>query len=499
MKNTILNKINTSLYEQEKISEMFYKGKAFIVASPTGLIKYAGKTKRGAEGYIKRNENFSYYDEYTLELTYPNSNCEIVEIKENELVGFNSWELWHEELKYYLGRQYQLSNLDQYKKFITDKDLLSYVDNAILDIKNGKGLLYPKQLEASKLEPQEEEKEEVKEEAQETNSNIENTEIEKIVMNEEKNGIEIYFTGKPSEEVRNNLKAQGFRWGKFNKCWYAKQSEETINFANSLKNIDTEQLEKTSEEYKEEREKELERKLNELDIDDIETYTINKEIAKRENENGFFRNKDIDHEKIIQERLLQANNEVLSVLKNNKDLSIEYNLKMALQRFKRDYHANYISMITHKANNPSWVVTGRGGLNVNKYNKAQDRYTKLMLHSNELISIFNKHVSKAKTQIRKNKEMEVQEEIRKASSKVSDYVFKRVNIPYNINATDNIFTAPNATKRMTTYNNEYYIFMNWGAYRVYDVNGKQLHYAKTKGTLQDAKCWLVYYLENKPW
>lgn len=321
----------------------------------------------------------------------------------------------------------------------------------------------------------------------------------RIVLNQEKNGIEIYFDGKPSEDIRNNLKAHGFRWAKYNKCWYAKQSEETINFANSFKSIDMEELEKTSEEYKEEKIKELERKLNELDINDIETYTINKEIARRENENGFFRNKDINHEKLIQERLLEANNEVLSVLKNNDDINIEYNLKMALQRFKRDYHANYVAMITHKANNPSWVVTGRGGLNVNKYNKAQDRYTRLIFKSNELIDNFNKHLDKAKAQIRKNNEMKIQEEIEKASSKVSDYVFKRVKKPYNINATDNIFTAPNSTKSVTTYNNEYFIFKNWGAYRVYNVQGKQLHSTKSKGTLEDAKKWLVYYLENKPW
>lgn len=325
---------------------------------------------------------------------------------------------------------------------------------------------------------------------------MENTTIERIVLNEEKNGIEIYFTGKPSEEVRNNLKAQGFRWSKYNKCWYAKQSQETINFANSLKNIDTEELEKSSEEYKAEKEKELETKLSEIEINDIENYIVDEKIAKRENENGFFRSNDIDHTKLIQERLLQANNEVLSVLKNNDDLSIEYNLKMALQRFKRDYHENYVTMITHKANNPSWVVTGRSGLNVNKYNKAQDRYTKLMLKSNELIENFNKQINRAKDQIRKNKNIQIEKEIESASSKVSNYDFKRTKKDYNINATNNIFNSPNASKSMTTYNNEYFIFKNWGSYRVYDAAGKEIYNSKTKGKLEDAKKWLVYHIEN---
>ena len=43
-----------------------------------------------------------------------------------------------------------------------------------------------------------------------------------ISYNNEKQGIELSFPGKPSEEVRTSLKADGFRWGKFNKVWYIK-------------------------------------------------------------------------------------------------------------------------------------------------------------------------------------------------------------------------------------------------------------------------------------
>ena len=57
-----------------------------------------------------------------------------------------------------------------------------------------------------------------------------------IVMNSEKNGIEIRFGGKPAAEIIESLKANGFRWSGKQKMWYAKQTEETINFANSLNN-----------------------------------------------------------------------------------------------------------------------------------------------------------------------------------------------------------------------------------------------------------------------
>ncbi len=39
-------------------------------------------------------------------------------------------------------------------------------------------------------------------------------------LNTAKGGIEIYFNSKPAQSVIDDLKANGFRWGKFNKCWY---------------------------------------------------------------------------------------------------------------------------------------------------------------------------------------------------------------------------------------------------------------------------------------
>ncbi len=58
-----------------------------------------------------------------------------------------------------------------------------------------------------------------------------------ITLNNDKNGIEIRFTEKPSAEIRSEMKSHGFRWGGIkNNCWYAKQSNDKINFANELVN-----------------------------------------------------------------------------------------------------------------------------------------------------------------------------------------------------------------------------------------------------------------------
>ncbi|WP_064199015.1 LPD29 domain-containing protein [Brevibacillus brevis] len=57
-----------------------------------------------------------------------------------------------------------------------------------------------------------------------------------LKINEELNGIELYFNTKPVQNVINKLKENGFRWSGFKKCWYTKKSEEAFQIANSLTN-----------------------------------------------------------------------------------------------------------------------------------------------------------------------------------------------------------------------------------------------------------------------
>lgn len=55
-------------------------------------------------------------------------------------------------------------------------------------------------------------------------------------LNEELNGIELYFNTKPQQTVLSDLKSNGFRWSNFKKCWYTKQSDKAFQIANSLTN-----------------------------------------------------------------------------------------------------------------------------------------------------------------------------------------------------------------------------------------------------------------------
>lgn len=57
-----------------------------------------------------------------------------------------------------------------------------------------------------------------------------------VLLNNELNGVEIYFDGKPIREILNKIKEVGFRWNGKKSCWYAKQSNETITKAEEVAN-----------------------------------------------------------------------------------------------------------------------------------------------------------------------------------------------------------------------------------------------------------------------
>jgi hypothetical protein len=50
-------------------------------------------------------------------------------------------------------------------------------------------------------------------------------------MNPDKDGVEIRFDSKPSAATLERLKARGWRWSRFNHCWYHKQTPTSIQFA----------------------------------------------------------------------------------------------------------------------------------------------------------------------------------------------------------------------------------------------------------------------------
>lgn len=53
-------------------------------------------------------------------------------------------------------------------------------------------------------------------------------------INNELNGIEVIFSEKPSEEIRDNLKRNGFRWHRQKKLWYAKNNENRLDYIKTI-------------------------------------------------------------------------------------------------------------------------------------------------------------------------------------------------------------------------------------------------------------------------
>ena len=55
-----------------------------------------------------------------------------------------------------------------------------------------------------------------------------------VTHNTEKNGIEISFEDKPAAETIEQIKANGFRWSRYQKLWWAKYTDARMDFARSI-------------------------------------------------------------------------------------------------------------------------------------------------------------------------------------------------------------------------------------------------------------------------
>ena len=60
-----------------------------------------------------------------------------------------------------------------------------------------------------------------------------------VSENEEKDGVEIRFPGKPPQAVIDSLKAHGWRWSRFGSCWWHKRTPDILTFAHGLQGSPT--------------------------------------------------------------------------------------------------------------------------------------------------------------------------------------------------------------------------------------------------------------------
>lgn len=69
-----------------------------------------------------------------------------------------------------------------------------------------------------------------------------------LVLNNEHNGIELYFGEKPNKNIIDMLKANKFRWHNVKKCWYAKNNDKNMLVAENINNGKIEIIENKKEE-----------------------------------------------------------------------------------------------------------------------------------------------------------------------------------------------------------------------------------------------------------
>lgn len=56
----------------------------------------------------------------------------------------------------------------------------------------------------------------------------------KMLLNSEKNGVELHFDDRPADDTLSALRSAGFRWHRTGQFWYARQSEATVALARAL-------------------------------------------------------------------------------------------------------------------------------------------------------------------------------------------------------------------------------------------------------------------------
>lgn len=400
-----------------------------------------------------------------------------------------------------LGKKLQkLKEVSNNLLWISEERLLKYISDSTIDVMEIKEVeevttktVYQKAKRKPEqpkghmeIETAEETQEEPTTVSQEINTNASEVETNNSVtmkLNDEKNGVEIYFTEKPSEEIRTQLKSNGFKWSRFNKCWYAKQNANSLNLAEQLSNGSIEATEAI-----EPSEIEL------VEFVDITQFKINEETEKRLIDNSLFNNgKEVGREtkqlQLTLSNLLERTKEVIELADNNYSKNTLIN---GFNSFCERYTRELNSYLYQRSVNPGWAVTGRGGLNIARYNKKQDQLHNKMGKVVEMLEKQKEILEKYESRIIRNN-------ANKAKQTINDAIA-------NIEECTLIFTVQ---KRMVTLINgftndvrcyisaNYYIAKIGGCYRVFDnVTNKEVCDFKTTDKLDYVKKY-VMHLESQ--
>lgn len=470
MKNKNLLQVVNSLPEYAaKALENVYRGKLFVVGgNGNTTVRSFCKTERGAKGYINKN-SFSYYDEYFMKMVDAGEGLTVEEIDPSQILDpKTSKQIWYNWMYEVLGRDWMYNNVLLTAKYLqVSEEVMEYVEITIAEMKRGEGLRQMKEevtVEevAEEIEQQEVNATPVQEQP------TEQTEIT-VRLNDEKNGIEIVFADKPSQDVLEKLNASEFKWSRRQKLWYAKQSPSNIEFANSLADNNGEISESEPVEYEE------------IDIEDVHTYVVPQQLQQAEhNANWITRKSERNHTAEVQDVFTDWNKRVTTLLVKTENQRIAYHLKKALQACKKSYFENYLVRLRNRANNPSIMVTGRSGRNMNALNKANDRYNNLIQQASEITDRLDKAINRAVREINKEQKERIKTQMESMQSEL-EFTTERTEI-----------TMCGVTDQVRAYRHgSYMIAKTWGCFRIFK-DGREIKSMKTTERLDDAKKYVAY-------
>ena len=63
----------------------------------------------------------------------------------------------------------------------------------------------------------------------------------KVTYNAGKNGVELRFPGKPAQSVLDTLKRAGWRWSRYNSCWYSVRNSLSVSLAAKIASLTDQQ------------------------------------------------------------------------------------------------------------------------------------------------------------------------------------------------------------------------------------------------------------------
>ena len=136
-KKELLENINGDLNELNWAYDNLYHHKVYVIVDECSIVTYY-KTKRGATNWIEKHQDDSYYDEYFMDLVYPNKGCEVIEVLDNELINpSNNKMFWYKVLYNHLGNvcqgyEWTLDNVrDDAKRWNVSEDIENYIDETI--------------------------------------------------------------------------------------------------------------------------------------------------------------------------------------------------------------------------------------------------------------------------------------------------------------------------------------------------------------------------------